>query len=286
MVPEIQFIDKFFDAASGDSLSILRLDLPDPISGGNKIYKMKYNLEEIAHLGLKRILTFGGAYSNHIAATATAGKKNGFETIGIIRGNELNENSNAVLKYASSCGMKLVFVSRADYRKRNETIFKNLLIEKYGPLYLLPEGGSNSLAVQGCKEIMSFETEKFDVIICPVGSGATLAGIIAAAKTHQHVIGIAVLKGKDYLEDEVNKLLEGESPVCKWEINHSFTFGGYGNSSHELIEFISEVKRTHQLPLDPVYSGKALFAAIRIGENPGFQDKKVLFIHTGGYAFS
>jgi len=176
-VLQIDSINNFFSEEENSFLDILRLDLPDPVSGGNKLFKLKYNLEEMRRLQLTRLLTFGGAFSNHIAAVATAGKKNNLETIGIIRGEELNEDSNVVLKYAASCGMKLVFISRDDYRKRNEQAFCEKLLNEFGPAYLLPEGGSNEFAVKGCKEILSQQTDRYDVIVCPVGTGATLAGI-------------------------------------------------------------------------------------------------------------
>jgi 1-aminocyclopropane-1-carboxylate deaminase len=275
-----------FTGIAGETLSILRLDLPDPLSGGNKSFKLKYNLVEMNRLGHSRLLTFGGAFSNHIAAVANAGRKNNFETIGIIRGDELRQDSNAVLKYATECGMKLIFVSREEYRKRNDAEFIEELLKQYGSAYLLPEGGSNEFAVKGCREILSGETELFDTIICPVGTGATLAGIIAAAKPSQEIIGIAVLEGKDYLEKEVSILLQNENVVAKWKIVHDFTFGGYARSSSELESFVNEMKIKQDLPLDLIYSGKALFAINEMKKGNVLRGKHLLFVHTGGYAFS
>ncbi len=301
-VSQIDILQDFF--GDGHSLSVLRLDLPDPLSGGNKSYKLKYNLEEMQRLGLNTLITFGGAFSNHVAAVATAGKNFGFETIGIIRGDELNADSNAVLKHATSCGMKTVFISREDYRKRNDPDFINELLQKHGPAYVLPEGGSNVFAVKGCKEILSEETDLFDTIICPVGTGATLAGFIASAKAHQHIIGIAVLEGKEYLENEVTRLLQDQKVKAKWKIEHGFTFGGYGKTSKyynngadlEIVSavrsqlgpaglenFKSEMKLKYDLPLDLIYSAKALFATRELNKS---YLTKTLFIHTGGYAFS
>jgi 1-aminocyclopropane-1-carboxylate deaminase len=265
-------------------VDILRLDLPDPVTGGNKTFKLKYNVEEMRRQGLNRLLTFGGAFSNHIAAVAAAGKRNGFETAGIIRGEELNEDSNAVLKFAASCGMKLVFVSRENYRRRNEEDFCKILPEEHGPAYLLPEGGSNSFAVKGCMEILPAEAAQYDAIVCPVGTGATLAGIIASAKPHQHVTGIAVLNAQD-LEAEVTRLLRGFPVEATWSIDRGHTFGGYANSSPALDAFIGEMKTQHGLPLDHVYSGKALFAVRELLAKGNLTGKRVLFIHTGGYAF-
>jgi 1-aminocyclopropane-1-carboxylate deaminase len=275
-----------FTGIAGETLSILRLDLPDPLSGGNKSFKLKYNLAEMKRLGYNRLLTFGGAFSNHIAAVANAGRKNNFETVGIIRGDELRHDSNAVLNYATECGMKLIFVSRDEYRKRNNPEFIEELLKRYGPAYLLPEGGSNEFAVKGCREILSEGTGLFDTIICPVGTGATLAGIIAAAKPTQEIIGIAVLEGKDYLEKEVSTLLQNENILAKWKIVHDFTFGGYARSSSELEIFVNEMKSKHDLSLDLIYSGKALFAINEMKKGNALRGKHLLFVHTGGYAFS
>lgn len=277
----IETLEDFF--GNGNSLDILRLDLPAPLSGGNKSFKLNYNIRAMKEAGLNTLVTFGGAFSNHIAAVANAGKKEKIKTIGIIRGNELNENSNAVLKFASQCGMEMFFVSREKYRERNEPGFIEAIFSNPGQYYILPEGGSNELAVRGCKEILSEATEKYKKIILPVGTGATMAGIIAAAKPHQHIIGIAVLEGRNYLENEVQKLLQNENPSASWEIDHDFTFGGYAKSSAGLEDFIPEMKSKYNLPLDPVYSGKALFAAYKTLK--GSTGSPCLFVHTGGYAF-
>lgn len=272
------------DIPSG-KISILRLDLPDPLSGGNKSYKLKYNLEAMRAAGKNTMLSFGGAFSNHIAALAAGGKCEKFQTIGIIRGEELNENSNAVLQFASSCGMQLHFVSREEYRRRNDADFIAELEKEFPGVYLLPEGGSNELAVKGCSEILNEESARADLIFAPVGTGATLAGIIASAKAHQHVTGIAVLEGKTYLENEVRRLLGNREIQCSWEINSDFTFGGYARSNENLLNFISEIQNQFQLPLDPVYSGKAFYAMTEILKAEKFRNAKPLFIHTGGYAF-
>ena len=280
-VMRIETLEDF--SGKGNSIDILRLDLPDPLSGGNKSFKLKYNIAAMKASGLSTLVTFGGAFSNHIAAVAVAGKQEKIKTIGIIRGDELNPRSNPVLKFASQCGMEMIFVSREKYRERNDPGFIKTNFENPERYYILPEGGSNALAVRGCKEILSPATGKYHRIILPAGTGATMAGIIAAAKPHQHIMGIAVLEGKNYLEEEVKKLLQDEIPAATWEINYDFTFGGYAKTSAELENFISEMKMKYKLPLDPLYSGKALFALCQT-----VKEHKVspsLFIHTGGYAF-
>ena len=269
-----------------DQVSILRLDLPDPLSGGNKSYKLKYNLQQMRDEMKSTMLSFGGAFSNHIAALAAAGKREKFASIGIIRGEELNPDSNAVLHFASSCGMQLHFVSREDYRKRNDPDFLAKLKTQFLQAYFLPEGGSNALAVKGCMEILTEESKTADLIFCPVGTGASLAGIIASAAAHQQIIGIAVLERKAYLEKEIDRLLGNRPVKSRWEINGDFSFGGYAKSNRQLDEFISRMKNEFNVPLDPVYSGKAFYAMNEILQAERFRNKKSVFIHTGGYAFA
>jgi 1-aminocyclopropane-1-carboxylate deaminase len=270
---------------NGEKRLLLRLDLPDPLMGGNKAYKLKYNLEAFRNSGKKQILSFGGAYSNHLAALAATGKKHRIETIGIVRGDELKADSNPVLRFASDCGMELCFISREEYRLRNDPSFVKLLSFDFPDAYIVPEGGANQLAVQGCMEILSTETNAMDYFVCAVGTGATLAGIILAAQKHQHVIGIAVLEGKNYLENEVSKFLLGQDLQATWEINENYTLGGYAQVNEEFTRFIAEMSEKHKLPLDPVYSGKSFFGFDSMHKQGLFDGKKALFIHTGGYAF-
>lgn len=272
-----------FGEINGNRISLLRLDLPDPLSGGNKSFKLKYNLEALRQSGKEQLLTFGGAFSNHIAAAAAAGKTNGIKTVGIIRGEELSAGANAVLRFALSCGMELHFVSRETYRRRHDADFLDALQQEFPAAYLLPEGGSNAHAVKGCMEILP--GNEADVIFCPVGSGATLAGIIASAKANQQVIGITVLEGKKYLAAEVKRLLVDRPVNCEWEINGDFIFGGYAKTDSLLQEFISRMKEQHALPLDHVYSGKTFYALHEMAKGDAFRGKHLLFVHTGGYAF-
>ena len=168
---------------------------------GNKYRKLKYNLREAKEKGYKRLLTFGGAYSNHILATAVAGKISGFETIGIIRGNELGRDiyatlsQNPTLSKAAQYGMQFVFISREDYRKKMNTHFLKKMNSKFGSFFVIPEGGTNELAVKGCQEILTEEDKQFDYICCCVGTGGTMAGLIKSSKKHQNILGFSALKG-------------------------------------------------------------------------------------------
>jgi 1-aminocyclopropane-1-carboxylate deaminase len=270
--------------AANPQISLLRLDLPKLISGGNKRFKLRYNIVAMREEGKNSMLSFGGAFSNHIAALALAGKYENIQTIGIIRGEELNADSNDVLRFATSCGMLLYFVSREEYRLRNTPDYIHSLQQKFSNAYLIPEGGSNFHAVKGCAEILSAETDFADIIVVPVGTGATVAGIISSAKKNQRVIGIAVLKGKTYLENEINGLLTKYPHECEWELNDQYHFDGYGKTNDLLRAFIVEMRSKHNLPLDAVYSGKCFFAANELAKT--HPDKQILFVHTGGYAFS
>lgn len=266
------------------SLSFLRLDLPDPVAGGNKSFKLKYHLEIFRMMGEGSILSYGGAYSNHIAALAHAGKVHGIKTIGVIRGEELNEHSNPVLQFAASCGMKLHFISRGYYRQKNDTDSTLDFVEQFGAIYIVPEGGGGDQGVRGCLEILTPECDAFDEIIVPVGTGTTIAGMIQTAKAHQHITGVAVLAAKDHLEESIRRMMY-EEVACTWDILHDFTLGGYANTSEGLMTFIRTMKERFDLPLDHVYSGKALFALHKTATAGSFRGKNLLFVHTGGYAF-
>ncbi len=262
------------------SLTIKREDLLHPLISGNKFRKLKYNLIEAKKQGFDTILTFGGAYSNHIAATAYAGKLLGFKTIGIIRGEELSGKweANPTLKLASQHGMRFKFISRDGYRKKGNPSYLKKLQHEFGSFYTLPEGGTNALAVRGCEEILTSEDADFDVICCAVGTGGTLAGIINSSLENQHVLGFPVLKG-DFLSKDIRNFV----PKDGWELISDYHFGGYGKVSLELIDFINDFKKHTQIPLDPVYTGKMVFGILDTIEKDYFLPKtKILAIHTGG----
>jgi 1-aminocyclopropane-1-carboxylate deaminase len=267
------------------SLYIKREDELHPFISGNKYRKLKYNLQEAKRLEKSKLVTFGGAYSNHIAATAAAGFEYNFETIGIIRGDELALNTdevilnNPTLKFASQHGMKFHFVSRSTYREKESTNFINNLKAEFGDFYLIPEGGTNNFAVKGCEEILTDKDEIFDVICSAIGTGGTISGIINASKKHQKIIGFPALKG-DFLQNEINKYILKKD---NWCLNTNYHFGGYAKISEELITFINKFKKETTIPLDPVYTGKMLFGIIDLIKNDYFKKgTKIIAIHTGG----
>lgn len=188
------------------SLFVKREDLLHPFVSGNKYRKLKYNLLQAKVENAKTVLTFGGAFSNHIAAVAFAAKENGFRSIGIIRGEEIRSkiDDNPTLSFAQSCGMELDFVSREEYRCKTDSEFFGKMSQKWGDFYLIPEGGTNELAVKGCEEILNKGDQMFDYVCCAVGTGGTISGLINGAEPHQKVLGFPALKG-DFLEEDIRK---------------------------------------------------------------------------------
>lgn len=262
------------------TLTVKRDDLIHPFVSGNKFRKLKYNLLEAKNQKNSTLLTFGGAYSNHIAAVAYAGFEQGFKTIGIIRGEELMDkiDSNPTLKFAQEHGMQFKFVSRDAYRLKNETSFIDALKQEYGAFYLIPEGGTNSLAIKGCEEILIDTDAQFDYICCAVGTAGTISGLINSALPHQKVLGFPALKG-EFLQDEICTFVKNKN----WQLVHAYHFGGYGKVNNSLIAFMNEFYKQTQIPLDPIYTGKMVFGILDLIEKKYFPDhSKILFIHTGG----
>ncbi len=262
------------------TLSIRREDLIHPFVSGNKFRKLKYNLLQAKAENKNVILTFGGAFSNHIAAVAFAGKEQGFSTIGVIRGEELNAKiqENPTLQFAQNCGMQFKFISREDYRLKTETDFITNLKTEFGNFYLVPEGGTNELAIKGCEEILTEEDAEFDFVCCAVGTGGTISGLINSILPHQKVLGFPALKG-DFLKEDIRKFVRNEN----WNLITDYHFGGYGKVTPELIAFINQFYAENKVPLDPIYTGKMVFGVIDLIQNNYFpENSKILLIHTGG----
>lgn len=262
------------------SLSIKREDLLHPVISGNKFRKLKYNVAEAKTKGLDTLLTFGGAYSNHIAATAFAGKEHQLKTIGIIRGDELASTweANTTLKTAKEHGMVFKFVSRTAYREKDTPEFLNGLKAEFGTCFVIPEGGANELAVKGCEEILTPEDVVFDVVSCCVGTGGTFAGISNTLAVHQELIGFPALKG-DFLKKDICKFTQTKN----WRLCTDYHFGGYAKVSKELIQFINAFKKQTNILLDPVYTGKMAFGLLDMIANDRFKPgTKIVMIHTGG----
>lgn len=262
------------------SLYIKREDLLHPYVSGNKFRKLKYNLTQAKSENKKTLLTFGGAFSNHILAVAAAGKEHGFKTIGIIRGEELKDKiaENPTLKKAQDLGMVFEFVDREIFREKSSPKFIQQLVEKFEDFYLIPEGGTNELAVKGCEEILTVTDEKFDYICCAIGTGGTISGLINCSKNSQQVLGFPALKG-DFLREDICKFVSKSN----WDLITDYHFGGYAKVSEELILFINDFYQKYKVPLDPIYTGKMLFGVMDlINKNYFPENSKILVIHTGG----
>lgn len=288
-IPLQEVFENFF-TEKNIRLFVLREDLIHPEISGNKWRKLKYNIEEAQNQGLNKIITFGGAYSNHIAATAAAGKHYGIETVGIIRGEETLP-LNTTLQLASHNGMKFKYVSRGFYRDDKYNLaFLAELEKELGTFYLVPEGGSNAFAVKGCTEIKNNINQDFDVITCACGTGGTIAGIIASLDNSKEIIGFPALKGGAFLVNDINRLLDNYQATFNqtihnrnWILNTDYHFGGYGKITNELIEFVNNFKVKHQIPLDLVYTGKMMFGIYQLAKTTDkLNGKKVVVAHTGG----
>lgn len=267
-------------------LWIKRDDLTHPELQGNKWRKLKYNIVEAQKTQKKYLLTFGGAYSNHLFATAAAGKIFKLKTIGIVRGEKILP-LNSTLSFAEDCGMQLHFVDRKTYALK-EKLLPNLKIS-LDECYVLPEGGTNQLAIRGCAELGLEILNQLDFVpnfICTsCGTGGTIAGLIHSKKQSTHVLGFSALKG-DFMKKEVQSLLTHFFPnhfFDNYSIQTDYHFGGYAKHSALLLDFINSFKKKYQIQLDPIYTGKMFYGIFDLIEKDFFPPgSKIVAIHTGG----
>ena len=275
------FLDKF-----GIKLFVKRDDLLHQEVSGNKWRKLKYNILEAKQNHFASLLTFGGAYSNHIAATAAAGKLFNLQTIGIIRGDELTPDSNLTLRRAKENGMKLIFVSRTEYED------KITLAQKYRQSsYVLPEGGTNLLAARGASEIMDEIIAQLgyypSYVTVPVATGGTFAGLCIKSTLQTRVLGFAVIKNGSYLLPQINDIIAtiGNLKETNYEIFWDFHCGGYAKTTPELLNFIDRFQTQTGIEIEPVYSGKMFYWLYElIGKNGDYfePNQTIVAIHTGG----
>lgn len=264
----------------GIEVYVKREDVLHSEISGNKFRKLKYNLLEAKKLGYTKLLTFGGAYSNHIAAVAAAGNEFGFKTIGIIRGDELHNKylQNPTLNQAAKKGMQFKFVTRTQYRNKTDVNFIDDLKTEFGAFYLIPEGGTNEFAVKGCQEILTETDFMFDYICCAVGTGGTIAGIINSLKPHQQAIGFPALKG-DFLQNEIKKFTNNN----QWKLVTNYDFGGYAKINDQLKQFMKQFFEKNLISLDPIYTSKMFFGVIDLISKGYFKpNSKIVLIHSGG----
>ena len=253
----------------GVRIVLKRDDLINPALPGNKWRKLKYNLEAARDQRASTLLTFGGAYSNHIRATAAAGRIHGFRTVGVIRG-EAHHPLNESLAAAVGNGMQLAYMDRETYRDKTNPALLAQLRRRFGEFYLLPEGGSNALAVKGCREIVPEIDEDFDVICCPVGTGGTLAGIAASLPPGKRAIGFSALRGgADFLPAEVRRL-QGADATDNFTVIDDYAFGGFARRTPELDSFIARFRDAHGIELEWVYVAKMLYGIHALVDNGTF----------------
>ncbi|TXK33870.1 1-aminocyclopropane-1-carboxylate deaminase/D-cysteine desulfhydrase [Pontibacter qinzhouensis] len=265
-------------------LWLKREDLLHPTISGNKWRKLKYNLQEAKQQQKSTLLTFGGAYSNHIAAVAAAGEEFGFRTIGIIRGEE-HLPLNPTLHLATTQGMELQYVSREVYRQKSESEFLKALAWQYQEPYILPEGGTNNLAVKGCTEIIADIEIEYDYLCCASGTGGTLAGVIAGLEGEKQVLGFPSLKGGAFLQQEIEQLIRNYNGKTynNWQLFTDYHFGGYAKVKPELLAFMQAFWEQHQVPLEPVYTGKMMFGIFNLLQKGFFaSSSRIVAVHTGG----
>lgn len=300
----VQLLDDDLSNLYEVKVYVKRDDLIHPSVQGNKWRKLKYNILKIKEQNISTLLTVGGAFSNHIYATAAAGHLFDIDTIGIIRGERTDPLSNTLI-FAENHGMRLHFIRRNEYR--DKTMLMDALKLRFGDVYILPEGGTNELAVHGCSEIVEEVNQQLisppDFLTVACGTGGTLTGIIKAADRRQTIIGFAVLKGgfianevsnlidpfrnpafSEKINDESLKINDGiQKDYCNWSINSDYHFGGYTKWSIELIEFINDFKFLHGIALDPIYTGKMFFGLYDLIKKGYFpRGSTILAVHTGG----
>jgi 1-aminocyclopropane-1-carboxylate deaminase len=279
------------DAALNKSrvkIFVMREDLVHPIVGGNKFRKLKYNLIKATAENKTTLVTFGGAFSNHIAATAFAGKENGFKTIGIIRG-EKTESLNLTLKRAAACGMQLIFIDRTTYRDKEAALNVALKNHETKNYYIIPEGGNNAEGFRGCAEIVNDIHFDFDYICLPCGTGTTLAGITSSLKPHQKAIGISVMKNNPEIMENTKQLLKQanlQSSIFNIQYFDDYHFRGYAKATMELDEFVKHFTGVNKIEIEPIYTGKMFFGLYDLIKKHHFKKSAVIVaVHTGGLQY-
>ena len=274
----------------GIEIYMKRDDLIHPEISGNKWRKLKYNLLKARSNGKELIITLGGAYSNHIAATAALGKEFGIRTKGIIRGEEIKV-LNSTLQQAKDHGMELEFISREYYAERNEDWFRKEILERHDSSYFIPEGGANFYGVQGCMEIVQEINMEFDHFCVAAGTGTTAAGIAQTLKGNQKLHVFPALKGGDFLREEINNLINictmddetSEDIMKQVHLHTDYHFGGYAKINEELIAFMKDFYSHNEIKLDPIYTGKMCYGIVDLIRQNAFNEKdKLVILHTGG----
>jgi 1-aminocyclopropane-1-carboxylate deaminase len=278
-----QVITPEWPGAENYSITVKRDDLLHPMISGNKWRKLKYALINIQQQNIKHVVSFGGGFSNHLHALGYCCHKMDIHLTAIVRG-DYSANLSPMLRDLISWGHEVNYVDRLTYGRRDDAENLSSLSKKYPDAIIIPEGGSQHLALKGVGEIISELSQNYDYILAPVGSGGTLAGLIHAADKKTKILGVGVLKGEGYLEDLVVKLLpQATQSRQNWQINHQYHFGGYAKASEQLIEFCDNFYAQTNIDIEPVYSAKLFFALRDLITQQVFPaGSKILALHTGG----
>ncbi len=298
-------IEKYLKASSvqplqlhaGYAVHVKRDDLIHPQVSGNKWRKLKYNLLKAQEGGCDTLITFGGAFSNHLAATAKTAQLSGFKSIGIVRGEHVNL-SNSTLSFASECGMHIIPVAVSEYDERNNYNYHDQLKLEYPLAHIIPEGGANFEGVSGTMEIVKELDEEYDLICCAIGTGTTAAGFILSKPKETKIVCFNNFKSsagvKEMIEQKINLVLNHSASIHEYqndfEIIDGYSFGGYAKVDDSLKDFARKIYSEHALPLDLVYTAKALYGLNKMLEKgaclPSGQEikkgSKILFYHSGG----
>lgn len=261
-------------------IDMLRLDMLHPDISGNKWFKLKHNIFDAQSRGSKLILTFGGGYSNHLAATASAAKIFGIPAIGVVRGTYTG--LTPTLQFCVDNGMQLHFVSHDDYKRKEDKDWLAGLLNCFPDAYIIPEGGANEQGRIGAEEIATFIPQHYTHICVSVGTGTTMAGICNGVKGGQAVYGYTPMKGGKYLAENIATHIN-EGCMVRWQLFDDWHFGGFGKIDNELIGFMNDFYNFNHIPLDRVYTAKMMYGVqqqLNAGIFPG--NANVLCIHTGG----
>lgn len=280
--PYIQDISPDWYQSKVAKVSMLRLDVVHPEVSGNKWYKLKHNLQYCLDHKLKGVLTFGGAYSNHLAATAVAAHAYKLKSIAIVKGTYAAEQLTPTLRFCKAHGMELDFVTHEVYKQKSGVEFLSELSLKYPGMHIVPEGGANKEGRLGAAEICRHIPEEYNCIALSVGTGTTLSGIVNGLPPDKPVSGFAPMKGGAYLQDELKAFVEPEKQGS-YHIYDNWHFGGFGRYNDELLHFMNSFYTSCHIPLDVVYTSKMMFGMRElILQGQWGSDSKILCIHTGG----
>jgi 1-aminocyclopropane-1-carboxylate deaminase len=285
----IQEVHPWFLNNTKKKLFIKRDDLIHEFVSGNKWRKLKYSIDHVLKHKFEGVITFGGAYSNHLLATAAACAQFKLPVLAIVRGEELAIESNHILTKCNELGMKFRFVTREEYSDKNEKSYQEMLRQEFPGYYLIPEGGANYLGIIGCQEIMRENARNIDSVFVAQGTTTTSCGILSSLRGNSLLHVVPVLKGFDSLK-EMQCLFTNAAFDQEWiedmlekvEVHTDFHFGGYGKYTPELLNFMERFFSECQVPLDPIYTGKAMYALMEHCNHTAQKEEDILFIHTGG----